>query len=136
MYLIPDAKWLPYLRNNALQMLIQEDPSIRDTAEVTAIGIIQQHLEPRYKIELTNFQDDEFPQLTWWAISIALYHLYQRVPDKLVPERTIKNYDDTRADLAALADGSRETNLPLRTKADGSTHTKFRYGGATPRSLD
>jgi hypothetical protein len=137
MHLIPEESWKPYIRNNALQMLIQEDPYIRDSAEHTAIGIVKDALQPRYSVPDEFFIDPNAkPQLIWWTISIALYIMYQRIPDKLVPDRIIKNYDDTRADLAALSDGSRETNLPLNTRTDGTTHTKFRYGSDAPRSLD
>lgn len=47
-----------------------------------------------------------------WAINIATYELYQRIDDEQVPEKVIKNYDDTMEDLVKVSKGQYPLNLP------------------------
>lgn len=50
--------------------------------------------------------------LVKWALNIATYELYQRIDDEQVPEKVIKNYDDTIEDLEKLATGKFPLALP------------------------
>lgn len=51
-------------------------------------------------------------QILNWAVNIALYLLYQRIEDYDVPQKVIKNYDDTIDSLERLSMGKFNINLP------------------------
>lgn len=50
--------------------------------------------------------------LLTWAVNIATYEMYQRIDDAQVPEKVIKNYDDTMEDLVKVSKGQYPLNLP------------------------
>jgi Protein of unknown function (DUF1320) len=135
---IIDADWEPYVRQRALQM-IAADTNLLRAVERTAMGMIASQLQPRYDVVL-EFNDlrglQRNPQLVWWVMSYALYLIYQRIPDVMVPERITQNYQDSRADITAISDGKRESTLGLAAHPDGQPRTKFRHGGFKPRSHD
>lgn len=47
-----------------------------------------------------------------WALNIAIYIIYQRIDDEEVPEKVVKNYDDTMDELADISKGKSSINLP------------------------
>lgn len=49
-----------------------------------------------------------------WALNLATYQVYQRIDDEEVPEKVIKNYDDTMEDLIKVSKGQYPLNLPAR----------------------
>lgn len=53
------------------------------------------------------------------AINIALYNIYQRADDESIPEKIIKNYDDTMEDLVKISIGKSQLSLPPQV-ANGS----------------
>ena len=71
-----------------------------------------------------------------WLRSVAIYKIYERVPDETVPERVVKNYDDTLEILKQIAKNQREVDLPRKINSEGQVVTKFRYGGDKPRSYN
>ena len=46
------------------------------------------------------------------AIAIALYEVYQRADDETVPEKVIKNYNETMSDLHKISNGKKSLNIP------------------------
>ena len=72
-----------------------------------------------------------------WALNIAAYIIYQRVADDQVPEKVIKNYDDTIADLQKVANEDLAINLPPAPSDDTDPTTQNegirRMGSKTPR---
>lgn len=68
-----------------------------------------------------------------WMKMIALYYLYSRVEDDLVPERVIKDYDDTLKTLERIEDAIINAKLPRRIDTKGETKTKFRWGSNPKR---
>jgi hypothetical protein len=46
------------------------------------------------------------------AINISLYNIYQIADDETIPEKVIKNYDDTINDLTKISIGKMTLNLP------------------------
>ena len=55
-----------------------------------------------------------------WALSIATYEIYQRIPDESVPDKVIKNYNDTMDALERCANGKLALQLPAVTVNDGT----------------
>jgi hypothetical protein len=47
-----------------------------------------------------------------WALSLAVYEAIQRLDDETIPEKHIKNHDDTMEDLKQVALGKYPLNLP------------------------
>lgn len=54
------------------------------------------------------------------GLSIALYTIYQISDDEEVPEKVIKNYDDTINDLTKISTGKMTLNLPPAVVDDES----------------
>ena len=66
---------------------------------------------------------------------LAIYDIYDRVPDEDVPERVIKNYDDTWVQLMNASAGKLSLDLPKATDPEtGKKKTKFRGGSMPPRT--
>lgn len=66
-----------------------------------------------------------------WALSIALYEIYQRIPDESVPEKVIKNYEDTYDNLEQCSKGKFPLKLPPRTDNAGTGDTTEQAEGET-----
>lgn len=133
---ITKADYLHKIRLPRLEMMIEEDNSILDDAEETAVAVVKDALHAHYDNEaiFTKTGDDRDKQVVRWVMNLAVYYIYERIPDKLVPERVVKNYDDTILTLMEIADRKKSVDLPKITNADGVTATKFRCGGIEPRS--
>jgi hypothetical protein len=74
-----------------------------------------------------------------WVVDLALYRLYEKVADRQIPERIIKNYDDVRFQIAQIGIGKATTSLPLKqsqseSEAQSAPKTQFRWGSQKPRS--
>lgn len=71
--------------------------------------------------------------------NIMIYILYDRVPSDDVPEKVIKNYNDTIETLRQISKGKLFINLPKKeidSNGDGigdKPSTLFKWGGETPR---
>lgn len=73
-----------------------------------------------------------------WAINIATYEMYQRIDDEQVPEKVIKNYDDTMEDLVKVSKGQFPLNLPSKPAdppAGGEGHQAAQTEGAGLRRM-
>jgi hypothetical protein len=69
-----------------------------------------------------------------WITIIVIYYLYERIPDDFVPDRVVKNYNDTMDTLDAISDGKKKVSLPVLADEEGNVSTKFRSGSQTARS--
>ena len=125
------------IRDRKLQMILDQDNSILDDAEKLAIATVQSSLAPKYDLDIifNTTGDDRSLVLVRYIINLMTYYIYERIPDKLVPERVIKNYNDTTKSLLAIEDGKKNMILPHKTKTDGSLQTKFRWGSEKPRGF-
>lgn len=122
-----------------LDLLTAGDNALLDKAETEAVGIINDRLSTIYNTpaELAKTDPDRNPSLVRWAISIAIYVLYARIPDEQVPERVIKDYDDTIRELEMLQQGKLNCTLSRLTDSEGTViSSRFRMGNNTPRSHD
>ncbi len=129
------------LREKRLQEMIDSDTAILDACIDTAVATLRDALYSRYNTTLifSAVGTARLPQVVWWATTLAVYYLYQRMPDKLIPDRVIKNYDDTIALLTDIEDGKKSTMLPLRTDLPdgegGNPVHKARFSITKPRSV-
>lgn len=119
-----------------LNQILQLDNSILDDAEQQAIAIIEDNLSPNFDIEteLAKTATDRHKNLIRWMLNLTLYFVYERVPDDQVPERVVKNYDDTIAEIELIARGKKNTTLErVVDEETDEIHTTFRYGSNPPR---
>jgi len=113
------------------------DDTILDAAEADAASAIIDRLGARYKVadELTKSGDGRNRSLVRWMLNISVYFLYGRVPDNDIPERVVKDYDDTLRDLEKIASGKLSCTIDrIMDSATGTVATKIRMGSNTPRS--
>lgn len=133
---ITAADYKAMVRDNHLAQLIDTDEVIIDTVEATAVQNVRDALHQWYDVDaIFATEEAERPaQVVRWCVILAVYYLYERIPDKLVPERIVKNYDRCLEMLNDISDGKLSVELPLKETEDGENITKFRWGGIAPRS--
>ncbi len=92
--------------------------------------------------ELAKLGDDRHKSVVFYIKNICLYILYERIEDDDVPDRIIKNYDDTIETLRDISKGKLTIGLPLAqidTDGDGipdTYRTQFRWGSEPKRKYD
>lgn len=131
--------YLIYIRDARLKQMIDETPSILDDAEDTAIAIVNDALYSRYDMNTiwAKTGDERPKQVVRWVLNLAIYFLHERLPDRLVPDRVIKMYDETQLHLRDMEDGKKSTSLQLiedSVNESGHIKTKFRWGSRDARS--
>ena len=105
-------------------------------AMAEAESIVIDFLYARYNTEVIFNQTgtDRSNTVLGWLRAITLYKLYERIPDELLPERIVLNYEETMKIIGYVSEGRRDINLPRRVNQEGVKTTKFRGSGDKPRS--
>lgn len=125
------------IREHALDQIIDENDAVLEFAIAEALAVIRNFMKgPGYDTNqiFSRVGTDRDYQVLGWAKYITLYKLYDRIPDAMVPERIIKNYDDCLTDLRRVSDGRLNLDLPRVVDAKGRPKTKFRWGSVKRRS--
>lgn len=132
------------LRDETLaQLLDNSDDNSEDVfpkAVKEACALVMDHtIKYEIEAELQKQGDERHGSIIFHAKNIVIYILYQRVPDDQVPERVVKDYNDTMAALIAISKNKTPLSLPVKkvdTDGDGipdRVKTKFRFGGESAR---
>ncbi len=136
-FVTPDD-YTPFIKAGNLDRLLEQDSTILEKAEATALATVRDSLDTYYDTD-TIFAmtgDGRPQQVIRWVIVLALYYCYERLPANMMPERAKDNYQEVMAWLKEIERGEKPVNLPHRTKDDGTgvltPTTKFRYGSALP----
>lgn len=111
--------------------------AILDDAEIHATAIIQDAFYDKYDLdaEFAKTGDDRHRNLLRWMLNLTIYFIYERIPDEQVPERIVKNYDDTIAEIKAIEQGKRNTSLTKLIREDNQRkETNFRWGSNEKRT--
>lgn len=129
----------PYIQEKDLKQICEvidltNAQPLFDIVEATAKQVIKDHLYSMYDTTVIFNNLGTYAQVKRWLIVLCIYYLYERIPDKLVPERVVKNYDDTLEHLYKISDAKLSINLPHLTNEDASIKTKFRWGSVTKKS--
>lgn len=134
MTFLEEADFRPYIKDTNLARMIEGDTTIVDTAEDTAIAVVNDYLFKLYdtEVDLGKVGAARPPQLVRWITVVTLYYLYERLPSGIMPQRVGDNYKEVMATLRDISDGKQPTNLTRIVLADGEEKTKFRYGAALP----
>lgn len=131
---ITQDDYLPMITDKRLTQVIESDTVLLDYAELTAISIVRDALHVLYDVDaifsLTG--TNRHPQVVRWCVTLALYFLYERVPDAVTPDRVKDNYTLTLETLEGIEDAKKSVDLPRKT-VDDETVTKFRWGSQPPR---
>jgi Protein of unknown function (DUF1320) len=133
---IEQADYLPYIKDTRLLQMLEQNTTILDDAEETAQAVVNDALYSRYNVQRIFLYTgaDRPKQVVRWCVMLVLYYLHQRLPDRLMPERLGKDYDDTLQVLSEIEDGKKATNLPLLPPPDGHAQiSKFKWGSNAPR---
>jgi hypothetical protein len=121
------------IKSERLNQLVDEDPSVLDDAEASAIAMVKDALFGRFDTAaiFATTGTARPAQVIRWLRAIMLYDLAGRLPEKMVSQRLVKNYDDTLATLTDIEDGKKNTALPVKkdvdTEGGQSAHTKYRF---------
>ena len=124
------------LSDRVIELLTGNLDSRLDDASNEATGILRDRLYDKYQIdaELAKTSTARNAMLVRYALSIAVYGLYSKIPDEEIPDRVVKDYDDAMEDLRLIFQGKLSSTLPLNTDSDGNTTVKIRMGSNDPRS--
>jgi phage gp36-like protein len=130
------------IKDHRLQQIIdsdlEEEVALLAYASDTAESIIRDYLNSRYDVDaiFAKSGNQRDKQVTRWMLMIAIYVIYDRIEDDMVPERVIKNYDDTLKHLVSICDGRVEAVLPRKKDDEDNPKTKFRWGSNRMNSRD
>jgi len=124
------------LSGNILAQITESDDTLLDKAEKTATGIITDLLSGMYDldVELAKEGEDRHNNLLNWMLNLSTYLLYDRIPDDEVPERVVKDYDDTMESLHLIARGKLPTTLAPVEISEGVAKRAFRMGSNDKRN--
>ena len=122
--------YLPQIKQNNLESMIQANPAILTSAEAMAQDTLKSYLFDRYdttKIVATTGTE---------RVNLVLHLIYQRLPNHRIAPHVEAAYNETINFLERVADGKNGLDLPRRTnpKTGENQHT-FRWGSQTKRSL-
>lgn len=121
-----------------MQQLIGTNNARLDDPELMAQGMITDACGDKYDMvtEFARTSTSRNNTLKRWMLSLATYFLYHDIADIDTPDRVVKDYDDTRAELRDIASGKRDVNFSRLTDDDGYSLTSFTYGSDTVRTHD
>jgi hypothetical protein len=133
---ITDSDFRTRITDQKLALLIQSDSSILEDSDRIATDTIKGYLGAIYDLsaEFAKKGTARNYLIVNWAVNIALYIIYQRRPDADVPQKVIKNHDDTISELADISKGKASVNITRLTSSEGTVIAKRRIGSAKPRS--
>jgi len=122
---------------NILDQITEAQNTLVDDAEAQAIALIKDALDQKYDMqtEFAKTGTDRNLNLLRWVLNLSVYFLYQRVPDDQVPERVVKDYDDTRDEIKLIEQGKRNTAFARYIITDTNiVKTNFRWGSESKRT--
>lgn len=124
------------MTSRILTQIIGEDDTIINETEETARSIITDRLGGKYDLpaEFAKTDTSRNRSLVRWMMAISVYLFYHRVPDEQVPERVIKDYDDTMKELGLIQQGKLGCALSRLEDEDGEVISRIRMGFSEQRS--
>lgn len=120
--------YLVFISQDVTKKLINDNETKLTDSERMAYGYIYEKLSGRFDIaqEIAKRGDNRNPAMVRWMTTLAIYYIYQCVPDLEIPERVIDNYKDTINEIQRVASGKDNSTL-TPVKVDGKTRTKSQF---------
>ena len=122
------------IRPTYFEQITGGDDNIWQDAEAMASATLRDCLHTKYDVDTIFANIDNYKHVKRWVIVIAVYFMYERVPDSAVPDRVVKNYDDVMAMCARIAQGKQSADLPPATDDDDNIISTFRMGSVEQRT--
>ena len=124
------------LRTYNLQKIIDEDASVLELAELTAISRVKDQLFERYDTNaiFSASGADRHAYLVQCIINIVIYDLHERLPRVTIPKVVQDNYDKSLAYLDNIREGNLAADLPRRMTETGRPKTLTRWGSVPKKS--
>ena len=120
---------LHLIPEHLINVIAENNDSYIDNCIAVSIDTLRIYLG-KYDIEpeLAKTDDSTKNKLIMnWACFITLYHLMQRIADNDVPQKVIKNFDDTIKSLEDVSKGKLNINLPVLSQ-NNVAQTSIRIG--------
>jgi phage gp36-like protein len=132
MFLIKDDYKL-LIKQDLLEVVIQQDDTIRTQAELAAQAEIESYLRVRYDVAaiFSAVATDRHPQILMYMIDVALFHMHSRINPRNIPELREVRYNQAIDWLKAVAKGSIAPNLPALASDQPSNRTVW---GSQPKA--
>ncbi len=105
-----------------LDIITEAESKVLEQAEKFARDTIDGYIGGRYDLsgEFVKIELDRNYQVLTWAIYLAMYNIFHRVADARVPEKVIKDYDDTINELKEIGNAKVNVNLELKKTTNES----------------
>jgi hypothetical protein len=128
--------FLVFITEAALKKLIRDNDCKLLETEKMAYGYIYEKLSARYQIhqELSKNSEARNSAFVRWMTILAVYYLYQSVPDDDIPERVRINYEDVLKEIDRVAAGKDNCTLSPVLDSFGKPKTSFRWSSSPRRS--
>lgn len=124
------ADYLVYITEGALQKIIRDNDTKLTDCERMAYGYVYEKLSNRFNLdkEIQKKGESRNPALVRWMSVLAIYYVYQSIPDEEIPERVRQNYEDVIAEIQRVASGKDNSTLePVTVNGAVRTRSKFYY---------
>lgn len=124
---LPD--YLVFITQGALQKILRDNETKLIDSERMAYGYVYEKLSASFNLdaEIQKRDGNRNPALVRWMAVLAIYYIYQSVPDNEIPERVRLNYEDAIAEIQRVASGKDNSTLQPVTAADGTVRSRSRF---------
>ena len=121
--------YLVFITEGVLKKIVRDNDTKLTDSERMAYGYIYEKLSGRFNIdlEIARRGEDRNPALVRWMAVLAIYYIYQSVPDEEIPERVRQNYEDAIAEIQRVASGKDNSTLSPITDQSGEVRVRRRF---------
>lgn len=121
--------YLVFITEGVLKKIVRDNDTKLTDSERMAYGYIYEKLSGRFNIdlEIACRGEDRNPALVRWMAVLAIYYIYQSVPDEEIPERVRQNYEDAITEIQRVASGKDNSTLSPVTDQSGEVRVRSRF---------
>jgi len=130
------ADFLPVIRAEDLNELIDATDATLDTLEAEALSMVKNYIGKRYDIdaetEKTGADRNSF--FIAQIRKIVIYNLFRRAGVSAIPEPVNQDYADAMDWLEKVARAKLDVDLDVLQDSEGEDITRFRWGSQSART--
>lgn len=118
MIFLNDNDLKPFIQNDILQHVIEEDTAVLGQVERIVIEHISSYLQNRYDAAAAFAKADleRNPVVVMYAVDMLLYHVHSRLTPNQIPEIRQLRYENALEWLKSIAKGQLSADLPEKTE--------------------